>query len=239
MTEDPTVSDLDIMTGAVRYRRWLFSQTAAHLGQRVFEIGAGIGNYTEFLQDRECVVCLEINATAVTRLRARFSVQAHLHIVQGDITDPALGALAAHHCDTALCFNVLEHVADEASALRNIAHILTPGGRLLLIVPALPVLMGTVDQMLGHHRRYTRRSLRTAVGAAQYTVESMFYMNFPGIFGWFLNNRLLKRTTESPGQIKCYDRLIVPWLAPIERWLKPPLGLSLVCVARTGRTVNV
>lgn len=229
---DITVSDLDIMNGAINYRRWLFGQVSAYLGRRVFEIGAGIGNYTEFLLDRDCVVCLEIHADATAHLRERFAANPKIHIYQGDIADPSLRSLAEHRCDTAICFNVLEHVQDDVAALENIAHILAPGGRVLLIVPAIPAIMGTVDQSLGHYRRYTRTSLRSAFAAAGYTIERLWYMNFPGILGWLLNNRIIKRTEESPSQIIFYDKAIVPWVSAVERVIRPPLGLSLVCVAR-------
>lgn len=229
---DITVSDLDIMTRAIHYRRWLYSQVSNFVGRRVFEIGAGIGNYTEFLLDRDCVVCLEIHAEAITHLRQRFGTNPKIHIYQGDIANSSLRHLSEHYCDTAICFNVLEHVQDDVAALENIAHILTPGGRILLIVPAIPAIMGTVDQSLGHYRRYTRASLRSVLIAAGYVIEEMRYMNFPGIFGWFWNNRIIKRTEESLSQILFYDRIIVPCVSVIERIIHPPIGLSLICIAR-------
>ncbi|MCL4395175.1 MAG: class I SAM-dependent methyltransferase [Chloroflexi bacterium] len=231
MDRDITVSDLDIMNGAVNYRRWLFSQVSSFVGRRVFEIGSGIGNYTEFLLDRELVVCLEIHAAAAARLRARFADQPGIRIYDGDIADPRLRRLAEHRCDTAICFNVLEHVADDVGALENIAAILVPGGRVLLIVPAVPAIMGTVDESLGHYRRYTPRTLRAVFRAANYQVESLRYMNLPGILGWWLNNRVLHRVEESAHQIRFYDRAIVPWVAAVERVLPPQIGLSLVCIA--------
>lgn len=231
MGNDITVSDLDIMTGAVNYRRWLFGQVSTYLGKRVFEIGAGIGNYTEFLLDHECIVCLEIHAEAAARLCARFGHLPHMHIFQGDIADSSLRELAKYACDSAICFNVLEHVQDDVAALDNIAHILVPHARLLLIVPALPMIMGTVDRSLGHYRRYTRASLIRVLHAANYRIEKINYMNLPGIFGWWLNNRLFKRTEESPKQIQFYDRIIVPWVSTLEKIVQPPIGLSLVCVA--------
>lgn len=232
MRDDITVSDLEIMSGAVNYRRWLFGQVAPFVGRRVLEIGAGIGNYTEFLLDRELVVCLEIHAAATSRLMERFATHPHILVYQGDITDTALRSLAQHRCDTALCFNVLEHVKDDMVALENIGHILEPGGRLLLIVPANPALMGTVDQSLGHYRRYTASTVRYALVAAGYKVERISYINFLGIFGWLWNNRIIKRKEESPAQILLYDRFIVPWLSRLERLLPPPVGLSLVCIAQ-------
>jgi SAM-dependent methyltransferase len=231
MPMDITVSDLEIMNKAVNYRRWLFGQVAPYVGRRVFEIGAGIGNYTEYLLDRELVVALEPHAEAVARLRERFGTLPQVQVVQGDMTDIGLHALAEQGCDTALCFNVLEHIEDDQLALENIWHVLAPGGRLLLIVPAVPAIMGTVDRSLGHYRRYTRASLRAVMTRAGFRVERDSYMNFPGIFGWLWNNRIVRRTEESSGQIGTFDRLFVPWVSRLERWLPPPIGLSLVCIA--------
>jgi SAM-dependent methyltransferase len=230
---DITVSDLEMMSSAVNYRRWLFDQVAAYRGRRVLEVGAGIGNYTDFLADAEQVVSIDIHAGALEVLRGKYAGDPRVAIHQADIADPACRSLASYGCDSAICFNVLEHVEDHVGALRNVASILVPGGRLLLIVPALPFIYGTVDRSLCHYRRYTPASLRSALGAAGYAAERVWWMNFPGIFGWFLNNRILKRREESAAQIRFYDRCIVPWLRRVESLVRPPVGLSLVCSART------
>jgi SAM-dependent methyltransferase len=232
---DITVADLELMSAARNYRRWLFSKVAHRLGSRVLEIGAGIGNYTEFLLGAEHVVCLELHAGAIISLRRRFGRHPRVRIYQGDIAEPDCRALAEHACDTAVCFNVLEHIRDQAAALRNISDILIPGGCLLLIVPAVPWVFGTVDRALGHYRRYMPGSLRAALVAAGFAIDSLEWMNFPGIFGWLLNNRLLRKTAESPRQIRFYDRWVVPWTQAVERLIRPPVGLSLVGVARAGR----
>jgi SAM-dependent methyltransferase len=230
---DITVSDLEIMSSAVNYRRWLFDQVAAYRGRRVLEVGAGIGNYTGFLADAEQVVSIDVHAGALAVLRAKYAGDARVAIHQADIADPSCRSLASYGCDSAICFNVLEHVEDHVGALRNIAAILVPGGRLLLIVPALPFIYGTVDRSLCHHRRYTRASLRAALAEAGYAAERVWWMNFPGIFGWFLNNRVLKRREESAAQIAFYDRFVVPCVRRVESVVRPPVGLSLVCVAQT------
>src|SRR5262249_16838522 len=62
--------------------------------------------------------------------------------------------------------DVLEHIADPVAALRSAAATLDAAGGIVLTVPAIPALMGPWDEMLGHHRRYTRRSLRDQARAA-------------------------------------------------------------------------
>jgi SAM-dependent methyltransferase len=235
MDKDITISDLNIMKGAIHYRRWLFNQVEPWAGKRIFEIGAGIGNYTEFITDREKVVCLELHPDAYASLKERFSGDPNVIVLHGDVADPSIRSLESHHFDSAICFNVLEHVDDDILALRNIWHTLEPGGRLLLIVPAVPEIMGSVDRSLGHHRRYSRTTLRNAVEASGYHLEKLHYMNSLGILGWLLNNRITKRREESPAQISFYSRFIVPWLSALESLMHPPIGLSLVCVAQKNK----
>ncbi len=155
-----------------------------------------------------------------------------MFIHQGDITAISVPELAQYRCDTGLCFNVLEHVEDHVGALTNIRQVLVRGGRLLLIVPAMPIIMGTVDQSLGHFRRYTPALLREVFTQSGYHIEQLYYMNFVGVLGWFWNNRVIKRAEESSGQIAFYDKYLVPWLVGLEKIIPPPIGLSLVCVAK-------
>jgi SAM-dependent methyltransferase len=232
MDRDITISDLNIMKGAINYRRWLLDQVKTNLGQRVLEVGAGIGNYTEFMIDRELVACLEIHPEAVSHLRERFTDVPNVQIYQGDIADPGVRALASYECDTAICFNVLEHVEDDVAALINMRNILVEKGTLLLIVPAVPMVMGSVDKSLGHYRRYTRKTLDRVVKRGGFKPEKTYYLNSLGLFGWFLNNRIIRRDEESTSQILFYSRFIVPLLSAVESLVHPPIGLSLVCIAR-------
>jgi ubiquinone/menaquinone biosynthesis C-methylase UbiE len=55
--------------------------------------------------------------------------------------------------------NVLEHVADDEGALREMHRILRPGGLAAIVVPAGPGLYDAYDEHLGHERRYARREL--------------------------------------------------------------------------------
>ena len=117
------------------------------------------------------------------------------------------------------------------TALRNMREVLRPGGRLALLVPAYQFLFGTIDRLVGHHRRYTRTGLSAALTAAGFTIRDIYYMNSLGVFGWLLNNRIVKRREESPAQVLFYDKAVVPWLSRIERVIRPPFGLSLVAIA--------
>lgn len=71
-------------------------------------------------------------------------------------------------------FDVLEHVADDVSFLRECATLLGPDGCLVLTTPAGPELWSYLDEYAGHHRRYTRAALRALLEEAGFRVERMF-----------------------------------------------------------------
>ncbi len=76
-------------------------------------------------------------------------------------------------------FDVLEHMADDRTVLEQLAQLLPRDGRLYLTVPAYQWLWSTDDDLGGHHRRYSRRSLRRVVTAAGFDVEYATQMFWP------------------------------------------------------------
>jgi hypothetical protein len=109
-------------------------------------------------------------------------------------------------------------------------------GRLIVLVPACQFIYGTVDRSLGHFRRYSRRSLLLKMRSAGFEIEASFFMNLPGIAGWFLNNRVLRRRQESRDQVVFFDRFIVPLVERLERVIAPPIGMSLIAIGRKPRS---
>jgi hypothetical protein len=103
---------------------------------------------------------------------------------------------------------------------------------LILKVPALPVLRGTIDLALGHHRRYRRKELVARVEQAGFAVERVRYLNLIGALGWWFNAHVLRKRKQSLVQIQFFDRYLMPLIAWGERRWEPPFGQSLLVVAR-------
>lgn len=216
---------------APNYNAWLGALLAARSGRRVLEIGAGIGTITAHLaKGRDLMVALEVEEAYVQRLRNRFRGQAHVEPLRADAALTDWADLRAREFDTVVLSNVLEHIEDDAAAVRRFSRLLPQGGTLLILVPALPALFGALDEAVGHFRRYTRRGLREVLEGNGFDVESVDWLNLVGIPGWFVNARLLKRRSLSPLQLRLYDSLNT-WLARAEAKLRPPVGLSLFAVA--------
>jgi SAM-dependent methyltransferase len=218
--------------GAPNYNRWLAGTFRKWAGARVLEIGAGIGTITAHLAPgRELVTALEVDPFYVRRLKNRFRGSPQVEPYQGDVALADWEALKARRFDTVVLSNVLEHIPDDAGAVQTFAKILPKDGALILFVPALPVLFGSLDEAVGHHRRYTPRSLREVLERNGFEVEALQWMNLVGIPGWFVNGRVLKRRVLPPLQLRLYDRL-APTLASLEAQVKLPVGLSLLAVGR-------
>jgi SAM-dependent methyltransferase len=126
--------------------------------------------------------------------------------------------------------NVLEHIRDDRQALHGMASILTPGGVVVLLVPAFPALYGPIDRNLGHYRRYSRRSIARLAGATGLRIRKAHYMNALGFFGWWVNSHILKRAAQSERQIEIFDRYLVPLMSRLEGLTHPPFGQSLLVV---------
>jgi len=221
------------MSRAKNYFAWQSRLVLPELGRRVIEIGCGIGNFTQRLLTRESVVAIDIEAGCIERLRERYPNQPNLHAFVRE-AGAGLADLKAFHPDSIVCLNVLEHIADDVTALRNMASLLThglpPGGVIVLIVPAFQSLYGPIDRNLGHHRRYSRQSMTGIAANAGLKVRRMHYINFPGFFGWWINAHILRRQAQSAAQIELFDRFIVPLISRVESLIHPPFGQSLFCV---------
>jgi len=221
------------MDSAPRYNAWLGRRLREHLGRRVLEVGAGIGTITRQIeQDRDLVVALEVDAFYVEKLKNLFRNRPHVKPILSGVETADWDRLRPYNLDSVLLSNVLEHIQDDAAAVANFKRVLQPGGRLVILVPALPQLFGTIDEAVGHFRRYTPETLRAVLENQGFTIEKLEWLNMMGVPGWFVNGRVFKRRAVPPFQLKMYDS-ISPVLASLEDKFKVPVGMSLLAVARS------
>lgn len=210
---------------------WLFDEFKAHIGQRIVEIGCGLGNHFAHFLDRELLLGFDISAPSVQQVRERFAGHPNVRVAQTSITDPAVLALASERPDTALSVNVFEHIEDDRLALQHTFELLQPGGKFILIVPAHRLLFGPMDTAIGHYRRYTKAVLRERFREAGFEMVLTKYINMLGAAGWFVNGRLLRRQVPPRGQLRVLNRLI-PLARTVERLIPAPFGVSVLAVGR-------
>jgi SAM-dependent methyltransferase len=229
------VRELEAMSLAVNYHRWTANVALPFLGRRVLEVGGGLGSFTRLLSTREHVVTIDTDPECTAVLRRKFQAHEQVSVRDADILDDALPvSLQADHLDSAVCINVLEHIEDDRAALHNIYRALQPGGRFFLLVPAHPQLYGTLDEVVGHCRRYTRAEGVEKLQSAGFTVVRSHYFNSVGAVGRYVIGKVRRQQETGHEQVRFYDQRVVPVLSRVERLVDPPFGQSLVVVGRKG-----
>ena len=213
-----------------RFLSWLGDTLRPFVGDRVLEIGAGIGTLTEQFIPRESYLASDINPVYLDYLRAYSIGKPYLDVRHIDVSNTADFEGLDGKFDTVFIVNVLAHVPDELVALRNVRRALEVGGQVVVLVPQHQALYGTLDEALEYRQRYSRTGLQTALQQAGFQVEQVFDFNGVSIPGWWLNGNVLKRRTFSRVQLKLLD-IGMPVLKRVDRFL-PFGGLSLIAVAR-------
>ena len=225
--------DLETMQEARRYSAHVFDLFRRHIGKRVLEVGSGIGTMSRPLAAvADLVVGLEPNTNCVSRLEDAMRGQSKFILRACHLEDCDRTELANHRFDTVVCVNVLEHIEDDAGALRTFKDVLVPNGRVLIFVPAVQAAYGPLDAELGHHRRYSKPTLAKAFADAGLELLSLRYTNPIGLLGWMYNAHISKSTAHSLAQVRLFETLVAPWALPLERAIAPPIGLSLVAVGQ-------
>ena len=226
---------LEAFEHATAYNQWIYSRFSGHFGERVLEIGSGIGNLVaEILKNGKVkeVVATDRSLDSLKILRARFKPDPRVTCVSWNLGLAPPPELHEGHFDTILCSNVLEHIDQHKEALSSMARLLAPGGRLLLLVPAHPYLYCKLDENLGHFRRYRRAELTRLLKDAGFEIEQVKNHNFPGAIGWFWTGKVRKKELLPGRALRRFDRL-VPLLKRIDPLFAPILGgVSLISIAR-------
>jgi 2-polyprenyl-3-methyl-5-hydroxy-6-metoxy-1,4-benzoquinol methylase len=235
-TDRYAADDLETIEVARRYGAHIFNLFRPYIGRRVLEVGCGIGTMSRKLADHaDFIVGIEPNVACIERVRAamrdepKFSLRA-CHLEECDVDE-----LAGHRFDTVYCVNVLEHIEQDVAALAMFRDVIVADGHVLILVPAIQGAYSALDAELGHHRRYSATQLSQALVAADLEPLVLRYTNPIGLLGWLYNKYVTRARVHSVAQVKLFERLVAPWALPLERLVHPPIGLSLVAVARPRR----
>lgn len=203
---------LDALADANRFNRWMAETVAPYLGDHVMELGAGMGNLTRHLaRRRKRYIATDINREHLARLEARLQHRPNVATAVCDLTRAEHFAPFERQLDSVVCLNVLEHVDDDLAGLRNLYSTLRAGGRAIVLVPQGSGVFGTLDEALGHRRRYSKDELATKMRETGFRLEAMLEFNRVTYPGWWFNGRLLRRRTFSRVQLSIFDRLVPLW----------------------------
>lgn len=221
---------LHSLSNAHRFNRWMGDVIRPHIGEAVLEVGAGLGNMSLQLLPRDQYTASDIDPLHLHYLKNLFAGRPQVEVARVDLARSEDFEAHAGRYDTVVCLNVLEHIERDDVGLRNMHQALRPGGRAVILVPRGQWLFNSLDEVLGHCRRYSEADLTEKCRQAGFEIDKVFTFNRPSIPAWFFNGRVLKRKHFSKLQLKIMDHMV--WLM---RWIDriiPVPGLSLIVVAR-------
>jgi len=220
---------------ADNYNRWVAEQFLPFVGNRVLEVGCGIGNLSQFWTDREFFLGIDTEPQCVTKCAERFRDRPNVRIVRDAVGAPGwVERWSADRFDTIVAVNVLEHIRDDRCAVDGWRRIVAAGGggTIGVFVPAFEFVFSSFDKRYGHFRRYTKETLRDKLLDADLDIEVLRYFNMPGLLAWWGTFVLMRRMQAGSGAVGFYDKAVVPLLRRLEKRITPPFGNSIVAVCR-------
>jgi SAM-dependent methyltransferase len=168
-------------------------------------------------------------------LDAHFSRHLNVQVVGAGIEECPNAQVPEGEFESVVCLNVLEHIDDDVGTLKKCGQLLSPGGRVVILAPALPFIYGAMDNAMGHVRRYTASSLKRRFVEAGLEPQYSRYMNFAGVLGWWWQGRVRRKNVIPEAGTRLFDKC-VPYLSAMEKLIPPPVGQSLIMVGK--KTVN-
>jgi 2-polyprenyl-3-methyl-5-hydroxy-6-metoxy-1,4-benzoquinol methylase len=216
--------NLEVMKEAVNYNRSLIELIKRHArkGERILDFGAGVGTFAiQMARGGYAVECVEPDAEQRSVIAAN-GLQVY----------PSLAEVRDSSVDFAYTFNVLEHIEDDLASIRQIGGKLRVGGKLLIYVPAFPLLYTSMDRKVGHVRRYKQRDLRAKVAAAGLTVLTTEYVDSLGFLATLVYRLVGSDSGDiDRGALRTYDRFVFPVSRWTDRALKRVAGKNVLLVA--------
>lgn len=227
--------------GRNRIIRDLIEKTfPSHAGKSFLEIGCGTGYVLWELDSMGFAVTgMDMHPEGLVYARKRVP-KARL------ITGNLFTYTPQKKFDALGIFDVIEHIEDDVGALSACAKMLHSKGMLFLTVPARPELLSSYDEISGHFRRYTEKSLRVAFEHAGLTIRFIGYAGFFQYLPHLIMKRLMLRSTgkkdpmsvlaavvrQPPSFINFILEQTFVWDMWLTRFMKLPLGTSLIVAAQ-------
>ena len=225
-------ADLQSMDYARNYHHWVLDKFAHYPAKRILEVGAGQGTFTKHLASRypdAKIYALEPSTEMYPLLQETAEVLENVEVHQ-EFTYNLGKFLAGQDIDMVVYNNVLEHVEADVEELQRAHEILRPGGVVVTYSPAMQSLYSKFDAEVGHFRRYSLLEKVRKLQAAGFEVRENHYCDALGMVLWWGKYKLLRSEGLDAGNVKFFDRSIVPLMKRFEPRRGTPLGKNVFAV---------
>ncbi len=193
-------------------------------GQSVLDVGCGSGRLSKMLSEKGySVVAIDSDwkAVEITRKKGITAFVSDFNDWKSD-----------EKFDCVILGDVLEHIEDDGAAMRKVHDMLTPGGCVVVNVPAYQGLFGKHDVALGHKRRYSNKELKSKLVESGFKIESMRHWNLLALpIATYIKLSKKDYPHEKVSNIKLLSKLLEKWLWA-ESKVNYLFGISILCKAR-------
>lgn len=170
---------------------------------KLLEFGAGTGFLAEIFRQKFKIspVCVELSPDLISMIKLKkFECHQYLHE-----TPQNFSAIYTS--------NVLEHIQEDSEILTQLYEKLTPGGVIGIYVPAHQFLFSTMDEQIGHVRRYSKKDLMAKTKRAGFEIKRVQYDDFLGFFASLVVKLIGYKNKANLGSARSllfYDQFIYP-----------------------------
>lgn len=223
------VTTLEVLEDAKNYNNWIASELKPFIHFPSLEIGSGIGNLSKHFITNGSITLSDNDKGLVSFLKKVYKTKKNVSVKYIDIEN---NVKVNNRYNSVFAINVLEHIRNHKVAVKNMNKLLKNNGMLVLLVPANKNAYTSLDKELGHYRRYEKNELKKLITSCGFSIEKIYYFNIVGLISWKIRALIEKESVNlKPYQIKIFDS-IVPALKILENIVRPPMGISLIVIAR-------
>lgn len=215
----------------------LVSYLEEHISGNVLEVGAGKGSFSPLLAELSTrLVAIEPNERYFNELQKCISEVPNVTVLNKTLVglnNEHVSDEPTEKFDRLVYLHVLEHIEDDIRELRLTHRFISNNGKVIIVVPSVPGIFGSVDSLSGHYRRYTKRELIALAKISGYEVEEIKYFNSLAILPYWLLYRIFKLEHVGQGQMGMYDRVMVPSAYKVIRVFGKRIpGINLIAILK-------
>lgn len=223
-------TELELFREAVRWKGYWSIVAKPFVRGSVLDVGCGLGVNADHLWNDQITAYTFLEPDAALLAQVPENVKAAA-AVRHEFIHGTTRDLEGRSFDTILYIDVLEHISDSKEELLRATELLSPGGHLIILVPAFQILFNPFDTAIGHHRRYDRTLLNAELPAGLVQIH-MRYLDSAGFLLSLGNKLLLRKGSPTGGQIRFWDRTIVPISQVTDKLVGHQFGRSLLSISR-------
>lgn len=201
----------------------------------LLDVGCGVGSNLSLLDSMGFkVIGLDSEIYSLSLTKRRFST---IPLINGDLLSLPF---KTNSIEMIIASDVLEHLEEDATGIKEIHRVLKREGEAIFTVPAFQFMWGIQDEVGRHKRRYSKKQFIKKIEGEGFKVLRSSYFNFflfPPILLVRRIIQLFSLKVESENNINSHFlnsifKAVFSLEPYLLKYLVFPFGVSLFCIAR-------